>query len=89
MPEFSPELYIKKEDGAFDPSGYDHLKRLKDRIDQGGMFNEDIQVELENWKTKYPGEWAILQNDEAFQNLSPQQQEQVAIDGIRLRRKSQ
>lgn len=76
--EFSIELHKKLEKREHDPLGLSVLKNLRERVNQSGnLFAKQEQSRLENFKNLYPEELEILENTDAYQELSDSEKQEV------------
>jgi hypothetical protein len=78
MPEFSLELHKKLQTGKHDSHGLKVLQNLRERAQQpSNLFAEQEGKELENLKALYPEEFELLENSDAYQDLSDSEKKEV------------
>lgn len=83
MNNFSLEIAQKKDAGDYDSSALSTLEILKKRSEQKGhLFEEQENKKFEIWKERFPDEYEILQNNEAFYDLPPEEQRQIVFEKI-------
>lgn len=77
--KFSPELHEKYENRDYNSDGLETLRKLKAKTDHPQpLFCDQEQADFEKWKEVYPEEYEILENQKAFYELSPEQQQEVS-----------
>ena len=80
MNQFSFEVHKQKHDGNYDRAALEALRQLKERsAGSGDLFESSAAAKekFEACKTLFADEWKILQNDEAFNELGPKEQQEV------------
>ncbi|MEI8224207.1 MAG: hypothetical protein WCG20_03740 [bacterium] len=78
MPEFSLELHKKLETGKHDSHGLNVLQNLRERAQQpSNLFTEQEEKQLEDLKLLYPEEFKLLENSDAYQELSETEKKEV------------
>lgn len=76
------ELHKKKENQDYDPTAFATLQTLKERLKGKDLFNDKDSEEFERLKEMFPEEYAILENDEAFQEKTEAEQRQILFDMV-------
>lgn len=76
--EFSLELHKKLENGNHDSHGLQVLQNLRERVKQpSNLFAGQEEKQLEQLRELYPEEFVLLENDEAYQELSETEKKEV------------
>lgn len=76
--EFSLEKYKNLKTGNHDSHGFQVLQNLRERVKQpNNLFAEQEQQQLDRLKELYPEEFELLENSEAYQELSDSEKEEV------------
>ena len=76
--EFSLELHKKLETRGHDPHGLSVLQNLRERVQQpDNLFAEQEEKKLEQLKALYPEEFELLENSDAYQDLSDAEKKEI------------
>lgn len=80
-PNFSKQLHHEYMAGKVDNHAITTLQKLKEKLKlKGDLFEDRHKAELEQYREWFPDAWAQVENLEAYQALTPQEQAKVMFE---------
>lgn len=84
--EFSLELHRKEMEGDYDAVALSTLRKLKEKVAmRENLFAEQDKIKFERLVEMYPNEYGLIENKDAFDNLSQEQQREILFEQINKR----